>query len=559
MTRRIDFSTPLFAVVALVLCVLVILPIGYLVVRAFTNDAGGASMVNIVQLVTEPAMVKPFLITLVIAVSVAIVCCIVAAPLGWIVARTNMPGRRIVRTLVTASFVTPPFLGAVAWEMLASPNSGVLNNWYRALFHLPADAVLFNIYSLQGVIFVISCYTFPYVFVLLANALDRIPGDLEDASSMFGANTFATARAITLPLVMPSIVAGVLVAFVQAMTLFGSPAILAMPAGFNTMTTKIWSLFEYPPQPGLAAAASLPLLIITIGLMRLQRWMLGRGTYTVVGTRMSEPRLVQLKAWKWPALALCLLVLCNPIFLPYGILVKTAFTHNVTEPLTAATFTLHNVGFVFLEYSQTQLALWNTLILCTLAATIGTALALVVGYLTSRKAVFGHTFLGFLATAPIAIPGLVLGVGLFLAYAKPPFALYGTLWILLLAYITIELPSAFQQFAAAFRGVSPELEEAGRILGASRLQTLVSITAPLLRSAVIAAWCFIFIDTMRELSAAIILFTANTVVLSVVIYDLNETNALGAIAVLGITMMSLTFVVISIANRFRLAPTRASA
>jgi len=551
MTRRFDFSTPLFVAVALILCVLVILPIGYLVVRAFTNDAGAASLVNIAQLVTDPAMLKPFFITLLIAVCVAIVCCVVAAPLGWLVARTNMPGRRIVRTLVTASFVTPPFLGAVAWEMLASPNSGLINGWFRALFHLSADKVLFNIYSLPGVIFVISCYTFPYVFVLVANALDRIPGDLEDASSMFGAGTFTTIRAITLPLVMPSIVAGVLVAFVAAMTLFGSPAILAMPAGFHTMTTKIWSLFEYPPQPGLAAAASLPLLVITIVLMRLQRMMLGRRTYTVVGTRNSEPRLIELRGWKWPALAFCLLVLCNPIFLPYGVLLKTAFTQTAGEPLTAATFTLHNISFVFAEYSQTRLALWNTFILCILAATIGTVLALLIAYLSARKAVFGHRMLGFLATAPIAIPGLVLGVGLFLAYARPPFALYGTLWILLIAYLTIELPSAFQQFAAAFRGVHPELEEAGRILGASRLHALFTITVPLLRSAVIAAWCFIFIDTMRELSAAIILVTTNTVVLSVVIYNLNETNAFGAIAVLGITMMSITFIVISLANRLR--------
>jgi len=335
------------------------------------------------------------------------------------------------------------------------------------------------------------------------------------------------------------------------MTLFGSPAILAMPAGFHTMTTKIWSLLEYPPQLGLAAAASLPLLIITIALMRLQRWMLGRRTYAIVGSRLGAPRLVQLGPWKWPALVLCLAVLCNPIFLPYGVLFKTAFTHTVGESLTFSTFTLHNVGFVFLDFSQTQAALRNTFILCLMAATLGTLLALLVGYVTAREAVFGHRVLCFLATAPIAIPGLVLGVGLFLAYARPPFTLYGTLWILLLAYITIELPSAFQQFSAAFKGVHPELEEAARILGATRLYALFSITAPLLRSAVIAAWCFIFIDTMRELSAAIILVTANTIVLSVVIYDLNETNALGAIAVLGLTMMTLTFVVVSVANRLR--------
>ena len=155
----------------------------------------------------------------------------------------------------------------------------------------------------------------------------------------------------------------------------------------------------------------------------------------------------------------------------------------------------------------------------------------------------------FLVTAPVAVPGIVLGVGLFLAYAKPPLMLYGTLWILLLAYLTIELPPAFQQMRSAFRAVHPELEEASRILGGTRFTTLWRISEPLVRPALVSAWCFIFIGVVRELSAAIMLFTARTKVLSVVIYDLNESGDLGAIAVLGITMLIGTFAIVAFANR----------
>jgi iron(III) transport system permease protein len=160
--------------------------------------------------------------------------------------------------------------------------------------------------------------------------------------------------------------------------------------------------------------------------------------------------------------------------------------------------------------------------------------------------VTGWRVLGFLATAPIAIPGIVLGVGLFLPYAQ---TLYGTLWILLIAFTTIALPSAYQQLQAALRTIHPELEDASRILGATRLRALWQITAPLLRTGVIATWCFVFVGVMRELSAAIILFTSETKVISVLIYDLNESGDLAAIAVLGIAMLVITFVVVMAVNR----------
>src|SRR5215217_6093401 len=198
------------------------------------------------------------------------------------------------------------------------------------------DAPLVNIYSFGGLVFAIACYTFPYVFTLVPNGLDRVPSDLEDASSILGARAWTTLRKITFPLVLPAVLAGSLIAILQALTMFGSPAILALPAGFHVITTKIWSLFQFPPKPGLAAAAALPLLLITVLLLQGKSWVLGRKGYTVLGGKSSDPRLLRLGHWKPAALAFVLLLLSLTVILPYAALVKTALTRNVAEPLTWA-------------------------------------------------------------------------------------------------------------------------------------------------------------------------------------------------------------------------------
>jgi iron(III) transport system permease protein len=546
-----DLSKPVLLLFAAVLCVLIVMPLSWLVYYAFTDKNGAFSVANFGRLVTDADFLDPLLTTFTLATLSAIICCAVAAPMGWLVARTDMPLRRTVRILVTASFVTPPFLGAIAWELLAAPNSGLLNQLYREITGAAADSHLLNIYSFAGLVFVISCYTFPYVFVLVANALDRTPGDLEDASAILGGSTWDTARRITIPLALPALLAGALVAFLQAMTLFGSPAILAMPAGFHTMTTKIWSLFQFPPKPELAAAASLPLLVLTVILLRAEHMVLGRRGYSVVGGKNSEPRIVKLGLWRWVMLAVAMIVLMCPVFLPYFALLNASFSKIASHLVSLHNFTLQNVHFVFFELSATQLALRNTFILGTLAATAGTILALVIAYVHTRQAVTGYRVLGFLATAPVAIPGIVLGVGLFFTYTRPPFVLYGTLWILLIAFVTLAMPAAYQQLQSAFRSVHPELEDASRILGATRLRALWQITAPLLRTSVIATWCFIFVGVIRELSAAIMLFTSQTKVLSVLIYDLNESGDLAAISVLGLFMLMLTFTIVALANSLR--------
>jgi iron(III) transport system permease protein len=547
---RIDLFRPAFVLLVVVLGVLVVLPLSWLLYYSLVDKEGAFSLANFAALANDATLRRPFVLAIGMALGVGALSCAIATPLAWLVSRTDLPGRRVVRALVTASFVTPPFLGAIAWEILAAPNSGLFNVLYRYLAGgQPYDEPLVNIYTLQGLIFAIACYTFPYVFTLVANGLDRVPSDLEDASSILGGRAATTLRRITIPLVLPAMLAGSLIAILQALTMFGSPAILALPAGFHVVTTKIWSLFQYPPKPGLAAAASLPLLAITVLLLQGKSWILGRKGYTVLGGKSGEPRITRLGRWKPVAIAFVFIVLSLTVILPYLALLKTALTRNVSEPLTWATLTLYNFNFVFFEFSATRLAMWNTFLLGFLTATIGTGIALVAAYMVSRSTIRGAPVLGVLATAPVAIPGIVLGVGVFLTYSHPQLMLYGTLWILLIAFLTIEMPAGYQQMSAAFHGIHPELEEASRILGASRLDTLRRITAPLLRTSVIATWCFVFIGTIRELSATILLTTANTKLVSVIIYDLNESGDLGAISVLGLMLLAVSFAVVFLANR----------
>jgi iron(III) transport system permease protein len=549
--RSLDWTAPFSGVALALLATLVLLPMSWLAVTSLRDDTGHFTLEHYRQLVTDPTFVRPFVTTLWISAAVGIACVATAAPMGWLVSRADLPGKRLLRLLVLASFVTPPFLGAFAWVLLGGPNAGLLNQWYYALFGLkPFEASpLVNVFSAAGVVFVIALYTFPYVFTFVANALDAIPGELEEASAILGASAWRTALHVTLPLVAPALLGGFLIAFLQSITLFGTPAILALPAGIDVLTTKIWSLFQFPPRLGLAAATSLPLLPITILLLRGQTAIMGRRGYAVVGGKGGGAARVRLGIWRLPALAPFALVLGCSILLPYGVLVRTAFVRNWSGPVEG-NFSLEHWRFVFLEFSQTRLAMQNTFVVGVAAATAGTILVTAIGYLSVRKLVWGHRALAFLATAPVAIPGVVLAVGLFLAYTHAPLVLYGTLSILFLAYVTKELPVGFQQISTSLRAVHPELEDAGRIFGATRLRTLVDITAPLIRNGVIATWIFVFIGSIRELSATILLFTVRTKTVSVTMFDLRESNDWGPIAVLSITMLAITFVLIAIVQRF---------
>ncbi|HKQ63925.1 MAG TPA: iron ABC transporter permease [Methylomirabilota bacterium] len=544
--QGLDRSLPVWVAAALALVVLMALPIGWIASLSVGGDAG-PTFAHYRRVFADPALQKALWNTIVLAFWVGLASLAIGAPLAWLTARTDVPGRGLIRGLVMASFVTPPFLGAFAWVMLAGPNAGLVNKLWREV--AGGDEPLFNIFSMSGLVFVVTIYTFPYVYIMIANTLALIASDLEEAGSILGAGRLTVACTVTLPLAAPALVSGFILSVLQALALFGSPAILSLPAGFHTITTQIWTFFQFPPKTEMAAAFSMPLLLATALLLLVQKRLLGRRGYAAVGGKGGQRRQIPLGRWRWPALAAVLAVMACPIFLPYAVLTKAALSRAWAQPLSWDNLTLANFSFTFFEYSATQAAIVNTLELGVMTACVGAGLVALLSYVTSRRLVVGHQLVAFLALAPVVIPGVVLAVGLFIAYTRPPLLLYGTLWILFIAYLTKEMPVGYAQSDATFKAIPVDLEDAGRILGGGRLRVLRDITAPLARSGVIAAWCFIFIGVIRELSASIILFTPATKVMSVVIFDLKEEGQFGAIAVLGLVMLAMTFATVALVQR----------
>lgn len=544
--RNLDRTLPVWIGASLFLVFLMLLPLGWIFVASLKAE-GGWSASGYAQVFTEKAFLKAIWNTLIISFWVGVIAVVIGSLLAWLVTRTDLPFKRTIRALVMASFVTPPFLGAFAWTLLAGPNAGLLNKIYRSL--TGSEEALFNIFSMEGLIFVMALYSFPYVFSMIANVCELISSDLEDAANILGADKLRVALTVTLPLAAPALLGGFILAFLHSLSLFGAPAILGLPASLHTITTQIWALFQYPPRLDLAAAFSVPLLLATMLLIALQKKILGRRGYSTVGGKGGERRLLRLGIFRIPALLLVLGIIALSVFLPYWILLKAALAKAWAQPLTWDNFTLENFSFAFFQYGDTQDAILNTFKLGIATASAGTVIAALIAYITNRQLFWGARYLTFFALAPLVVPGIVLAVGLFLAYARPPIVLYGTIWILFVAYLTKEMPIGFSQAETTFKSIHPELEDASRILGANRLGALRDVTAPLARTGLIATWCFIFIGVIRELSASILLFTPKSKVVSVVIFDLKEEGQIGVIAVLGILLLLVSFLVILAVQR----------
>ena len=546
-TRTLDGSALVWLLNAAVLAVLVLAPLALLVASSLRAPAG-LGPGNFLAAFGRPIYRGPIVNSFVYATSVGLASVLIGAPMAWLVGRTDLPAKGVIRTFTVAAFVTPSFLGATAWVILAGPNAGLVNVVYRAV--TGAEGHLVNVFSMAGLIFVTSLYTFPVVFILTGAALTATPADLEEAARIAGAGRWRVVRDVTLPLAGPAIAAGFILAFLETLVLFGAPAMLALPARFHVMTTQLWAFFQYPPRVEVAAAYAMPLLLCAAGLLWAQRRLVGRRTFTTVGGRGAPPRPVALGPWRWPALAASGVVLGCAIVLPYLALLRAALAKAWGLGWSLENLTLRNFRFVLFEYDPTRSAIVNTLLLGVVTATLATLLMAGIAYVAHRRLLRGARALAFLATAPLAVPGIVLSIGLFSAYSRPPLLLYGTIWIIFVAYLTKYLPVAYTACAAAMATVHPDLEDAARILGASRLVAVKDVTVPLLGAGLVSAWLLVFLPSLRELSSSILLFTARSRVVSVVIYTLYEEGLWEAVSSLGVLLLLITLVVVALGQRF---------
>jgi iron(III) transport system permease protein len=555
--RRVDATAIVWVLMAILLLILIVAPSFFLVKESiFVPDevglievTGHYGFANFVEAYTNKLYLSPIFWTVIIAFSVGISSVVVGALMAWTVARTDVPFPATIRTATLLSFVTPPFLGAAAWVILAGPREGWLNHVYRWITGAGQDSYIFDIFTIPGLIFVMALYVIPLVFIVVLSGLNNISSDLEDASNIAGAGTFSTMIGVTLPLVLPALFAGLILASLEAMIIFSTPAMLAIPAGQHVMTTQIRAFMQSDDyQVGLAAAFALPMLIAAICLIWMRRKALGRRGYATIGGKGGQRRAQKLGGYRWIVFGLCVFPLICSLFLPALALAMTSLMKTYTGGFAFSNLTLDHYYFIFTN-DAVGLSIVNTLILGAMAATAGTILAGVIAYISQRRLVRGHQFMSFLATVPIAIPGIVLAIGLFAAYTREPVVLYGTLWILFIAYLTKYLPIAFQTSNAALMSIHPELEEGARILGANRLAVFAGITVPLFKAGLIASWILIFMPSIRELSSSVLLWTTKTKVISVVILDFYEEGRLDTVSALGVLLMAITLAVVLLAYR----------
>lgn len=543
-----ELGAGVWLLVAVVLLVLVSVPMFWIFVASAHEDLGNRlTLANYVEAFTKPLYLRPILNSLLLASSVAVIAATLGTAMAWAVSRTDIPGRSAIRLLVFAAFVTPSFLGATAWIFLAAPHSGWLNRIWVALTAAPRGP--FNIYSMGGAIFVIALYSYPYAFAFAATALEVVPSDMERSAALLGADWVRTTWRITLPLVRPAILAGALMSFLEAIAEFGTPAFLLIPARQQVMTTQLYLFFQYPPRPNLAAAYAVPLLAVTAGLFLLQQQFLRRGRFTTVAGKGGAREPFRLGYWRWPVWAACAIPPFLSLLLPYAALLATSLSRTWGRGPVPGNLTLHWYRWALVDNLTARQAIQHSLTYAAAAATIATVLAVLTAYIAGRRLLPGARILGYVAMAPFVVPGIVLAIGFFAAYARPPVVLYGTGWLLIVAFATRFLPIAYAGSEAALRGIDPELENAARTLGCGQLRTFARITLPLLRRGVLANWLMTFIPSLRELSCAVFLFTPATAVITTLIFDLSDYGNFEPVSALGIIMMALTFSVVALAYR----------
>ena len=543
-----DSTWLLWLAIIAVLLFLVVSPFVYLVATSFTAEGGsGFTLDNYSAAYGRERYVQALINSLELGTGAALLAGAFAIPLGWGVSRTNMPGRGFVRMMVLATFITPPYTGAVAWILLAGPNAGWLNRIFMSI--TGADAGPFNIYSFPGLVTVIALYSFPYIFIFTTAALELVSSEMEDAANILGAGTWKTMRRVTLPLALPAILGGLIICFLEAIALFASPAMIAIPARFNVVTTQLFQFFGNPVRVEVAAAYAMPLLGVTMFLVLIQRLIVRRKGFVALTGKGGERRPIALGSWRWALFGYAMLVGAMSVFLPYLFLLQAAFAKAWGRGFSLDNLSLQNFHFILFEHATAALSVWHSFLYGGAAATLGAIVTLGVAYIVTRRLVPFAEILGFLCVAPFVIPGVVLAIGFYAAYAPPPLALYGTSLIMILAFTTRFLPIGYVNASSALRSLNPEMEEAVRVLGGSQLTALRRVVVPLLKRSLLGAWLLMFIPATRELSTAIFLYGPNTKVVSVMIFDMSEEGNFEYLSALALILQALTLPLLWIGQR----------
>ncbi|MBQ2761978.1 MAG: iron ABC transporter permease [Mailhella sp.] len=524
--KRRSFGVPemlLFLSVA-ILVIVVAVPVLLILYTSFFVD-GHFNAGQVMSILSEPDIYEALLNSLFIASGTCIMSTFIGTLFAWLVVRTDLPYKGFMKTLFLVPFMLPSFIGAIAWKMLLSPRSGYINILLMDLFNL--EEPVFDIYGYGGIMAIETMYLFPFVFIQVCGALERMDPTLEESARISGASLLTITRKITLPLMAPSIMSGALLIVLYSMAHFGTVAVLGMENGIFNIPVLIYEKIHQSAgsfdsiRAGTVMAAVL--IVSAAFIIWLQNKVLSRGRYQIIAGKSFRPMEVKLRGLRIPLFIFCLAYIGFTIVLPTVTIFLVGGLSTYGVDITWENLSLDNYKFILFEWDLTRDAIWNSVSLGLGAAVITMFAGVMISYVIVKMQVRGKGILEFLGMLPFSVPGSVIALGVILAWSgKFGINLYNTVWIILVSYIARYMAFSLKANSAALEQVHDSLVEAARACGAGMGQALKDIVLPLVRPGMFAAFFLIFLPAMRELTVSIMLYAPTTRTIGVAIYTLNE-------------------------------------
>ena len=517
--------------------------------RSFYAPASGFTLDWYRETLASSIVLSATLNTAIVVVGATVIALGSGVVLAWLVTRTDVPFVRFLSIAPIMPLFFPPVVGAVAWVLLLSPDVGLINGFLRAVSGGAIGPI--NIYNVWGVTWVIGIYTTPYVYLTVSNAFQQYDGAYEEAARSAGASTVTILRKITIPLLRPAIMASAMLAFISALADFSIPQIVGKAGNVNVYTTLIYDfLRRYPREIAPAAVLSSIMVVVTLGVLWFQRRMLRQRSrfVTMSGKGLRRNRL-SLGRWRWPLFAGVVGYVLVAVILPVFALINVSLQNYWSGKISLGGLTLENFTWLTDGSSLVTTSLLNSGRLGAIGATVGMLMAVLIAYTVVRSRLKGRGVLDYLSTFPAAVPATVLGAGLLIVYLGPPFALYGSNVLLLIAYVAHYLPQGTRTATAAFQQGSSEMDEASYVCGASWPTTFRRIAVPLIGPIIAGGWLFLFVLMSRELSASALVASPSTPVISVAILQLWNDGSIPRLAAVSLVVVALSAILTLIVQR----------
>jgi iron(III) transport system permease protein len=497
----------------------------------------------------SPETARLFLNSVTFALGAAALSLTIGTSLAWMNERTNTPFKTLFFALAIIPLVIPGILFTVSWIMLASPKIGIINLVLQTL--TGTDAVFVNIYTMTGMIWVDGLHYSPMAFLLMTAAFRSMDPALEEQAAMSGASVLQVARRITLKLAWPAALGSALILFVRSIESFEVPALLGLPVGIHVYTSSIYqAIHEYPSQIGLAAAYAVTLLLLTsLGIYAQSRLSRQGARFSTVTGKGFRPRTIDLGRWRYLTAAIFILYFVIIVLLPFLVLVWSSLQKFYSAPSWAALSRVSLDSYrAVLDYPNFGATVWNSLVLAVGSATTVMLVSAVISWIVVRTKMPGRWMLDNLASLPLVFPGLVLGLAIMVCYLTIDIGIYGTLWIMFIAYVTRFLPYGMRYNSASMLQIHKELEESAAMSGASWGLTFRRVVLPLLKPGLLAGWIYVMIVSIRELSSSILLYSPGSEVVSIMIWELWQNGQYVELSALGVMLILALFCLVLVAQ-----------